>query len=118
LIDENCIHQPADFYHLLPLAAVTRKPRHLPRSHRAHFAQAHFRNHAFKAGSGNRSGGGPAQIFIHNLDLAPTQISQPLLHRVLELLAFQIVCNLIRRRLTDVENRFTGKVVRGDLFTH
>ena len=51
-------------------------------------------------------------------DLPPAQLSQPLLHRILEFLAFQIMGNLIGGRLPNVEDGLPFQVLGPNLVTH
>src|SRR4029077_10091428 len=46
------------------------------------------------------------------------EIAQPVLHRILQLLALQVVRNLKRRGLPDVQHGLARQVLRLDLLTH
>ena len=80
LVDQDGVDDPADFHQLLPLAAVAREAGDLPGGHGAHLAQADLRDHALEPRAGDRPGGRPAQVLIHDLDLAPPQLPKPILH--------------------------------------
>src|SRR5262249_15034338 len=53
----------------------------------------------------DRAGGGPTQVFIHHVHLAPGHCCSPALHRVLQPLAFEIVSHLVGGRLAHIQNR-------------
>src|SRR3954447_16627082 len=74
--------------------------------------------HAFESGPRDGAGGRPAQVFIHDLDVAPAQMLQAVLHRILQPLALEIVSDLVRGGLTYIEHRFARHMLRLDLLTH
>ncbi len=59
-----------------------------------------------------------AQILIHDLDLVPAQLTQAFLHCVLQLLALQVVADLMGRGLANVEDRLACQMLCSDLVTH
>jgi hypothetical protein len=118
LVNQEGIDDPTDLNQLLPLPAVARKAGDLPRGHGPHLAQADLRHHALEAGTRHRPGGRSAQVLIHDLDLAPPQLSEPVLHGVLQLLALQVVGDLVGRLLAHVEHGFARHVLRLHLVTH
>src|SRR5678815_1892754 len=118
LINQERIHHATDLDQLLPLPTVPGESRYFSGCHRAHLPQAHLCDHALETGPSHCSRGRSAQIFIDDLDLAPTQVAQSFLHRVLELLALQVVVDLIGRGLTHIQNRLPFQMMRLDLFTH
>src|SRR6266446_3110180 len=117
-IDQYGIDNPTDFDQLLPLPAVAGEARHLSSRYRADFAETHLRHHAFEPRSGDHAGGGPAQVFIHDLDLTPTQVLQAILHRILQPLTFEVVSDLVGGRLANIQNRLPLHMLRLDLVTH
>jgi hypothetical protein len=70
-VDQHGIDDPTHFDQLLPLPAIASKARDLARRHRPHFAQTDLRDHPFETRAGDQAGSRPAQVFIHDLDLAP-----------------------------------------------
>src|SRR5579862_3402318 len=76
LIDEDRVHDPANFDQLLPITAVTREARYLTCRYSAHLAQTNLRDHAFKSRSYSGTGCRTSQIFIDDLNLLPTQTAQ------------------------------------------
>src|SRR5262249_30102137 len=111
-------HDTTDLHQLLPLAAVACEARYFPRRNRSHPPQANFGDHAFKPGPFHATGGRAPEVLVHDLDLAPAQLAQTRLHRVLQLLTLGVVSNLEVGRLTDVEHSLALQVVCLDLFTH
>lgn len=77
-----------------------------------------IRHHAFETRTRDRPGCRPTQIFIHNFDLAPSQLLHAILHGILQLLAFQVVTDLVRGGLANIQNRLPLKMVWLDLVTH
>src|SRR5207245_2248633 len=57
-------------------------------------------------------------VFIHHFDFAPAQLFEALLQGILQLLAFQVMTDLISRRLTNIQDRFALQMLRLDLLTH
>src|SRR5215831_678043 len=118
LIDQNGVHHTAHLHQLLPLAAVAAETRNFARCHRAHFSQTDFCYHTLESGSGDQPGSRSSQVIIHDFNLVPSQLMQPLFHRVLQLLTLQVVDHLISGGLTNIENRFPCQVLWPDLLTH
>jgi hypothetical protein len=58
------------------------------------------------------------EILIDNFDVAPAQAAQSIPHGILQFLTLQVVLNLIRRGLAQVEDRLSFDMVRLDLVTH
>jgi hypothetical protein len=83
LIYQQRVYDTTDFDQPLPLTAVPREPRDLPGGNRAHLSQTNLGYHPFKSCSGHCSGCRAAEIIIHNVDIAPAQLPQTLLHGVL-----------------------------------
>jgi hypothetical protein len=72
-------------------------------------------HYAFETRTRDRPGRRPTQIFIHNFDLAPSQLLQAILHGILQLLTFQIVTDLVWGGLATIQNRLSLKMVWLDL---
>lgn len=85
---------------------------------RAHLTQADFGNHALKACTRHRPSRGPSKVLVDDLDLTRPQLSQPCFHRILQLLALQVMNHLIWRRLTNVKNRLAFQMLCANLLTH
>jgi hypothetical protein len=83
LINQHRIHHPTDFHQLLPLPAVARKPGDFSCRHRTDMAQTDFRHHTLESRAQDGSGSRSAQVFVHDLNIAPSKLAQPLLHGVL-----------------------------------
>lgn len=96
-IDQHGVHDAADFDELLPLATIPGEARHLAGRHRTDLAQTHVRHHASKPRACDESGGRPAQVVIHDLNVTPPELLQPVLHRILQSLALEVVLHLMRR---------------------
>jgi len=97
LVNQHGIDHPADFHELLPLPAVPCKSRNLAGRNGTDLAQADFSHHALKACTRHGPGCGSPQVLVDYLDLAPPQLPQSCFHRVLQLLALQVMDHLIRR---------------------
>jgi hypothetical protein len=94
-IDQDRIDHTTHLDEVLPLPTIPGESRHLTGGNTADVAQTDFGHDAFKAGARDRAGGGPTQVFIHHLDLTPAYVMQPVLHRILQPLAFEIVIDLV-----------------------
>ena len=70
-VDQDRIDNATDLDEVLPLATIPRKSRHLPGSYPADVPQTDLGHHAFEARTRHRAGGGPTQVFIYDVDLAP-----------------------------------------------
>jgi hypothetical protein len=70
-VDQDRVDHATDLDQVLPLATIPCKSRHLTRSHPADIPETNLGHHAFEAGARDRPCGGPTQVFIHNVDLAP-----------------------------------------------
>ena len=95
LVDEYRVNYPADLHELLPVAAIARKARDLARRDRPDAAQAHLGDHALETAARLGAGGRASEILVNHLDLAPAQITQPRLHRVLHYDALTGLANRI-----------------------
>ncbi len=104
MIDQNRVDHAADLNELLPLTAVACKARYLACSHCSDPAQADFGHHALETAANLGAGGRSAQVLVDDLDVGETKITQPTLHRILQLLALQVVRDLERGRLPHVEH--------------
>jgi len=118
LINQHGIDHATDFHQLLPLATVARKTGDLAGRDRTHLPEADLRDHALKSSPHDQPGGGPPQVFIHNFDLTPPQLSQPRFHRILQLLALQVMEHLVRRRLTNIKDGLALQMLGANLLTH
>src|SRR5208283_2940548 len=58
---------------------------------------------------------GATEVVIDDDDIAPANLSRPIGKTILAPLTLEIVDNLIRCRLTNVDDGLTGKVLRRDL---
>jgi hypothetical protein len=95
-IDQHGVHDAAHFDQLLPLATIPGEARHLAGRHRTNLAQAHVRHHPSKPCACDEPRGGPAQVVIHDLNVTPPELLQPVLHRILQPLALEVVVHLMR----------------------
>src|SRR5450755_5143307 len=75
---------------------------YLPRAYRTDFAQAYLCHHALKPCARDTARRRPAQIFIHDFDVMPPELTQATLHGVLQLLALKIVEHLVCGGLTYI----------------
>src|SRR5271156_3956165 len=82
------------------------------------FCQPEVRYHAFKSGSCHGSSGRLSQILIYYFDLTPPQLLQSQFHRILQLLALQVVHHLVGRRLANIKNGLALQMLGADLLTH
>ena len=98
----------------MPVAAITGEPRCLDRDDCTDASFADRGQQLFEAGSRDASAGA-AEIIVDDGDVIPTELPRAIGKTVLAPLAFQIVNNLIRRRLTDVDDGLASEVLRCDL---
>jgi hypothetical protein len=103
-IDQDGVDHAADFDQLLPLATVARKARDFARRHCADLAETHLGYHPLEPATRHQTGGRTPEILVDDFDLTPAHLHQPLLHRILQLLALQVVADLVGRGLTNVHN--------------
>jgi len=103
---------------LLPLATVARKSRNLTSGNCADVPKTDLCHHPFEARARLRSGRRAAQILVDHFDLVPAQPMQTILHRILQLLALQIVADLVGRRLAHVQHGLARQMLCPNLVTH
>jgi hypothetical protein len=72
-------------------------PPDFSRGHGADVAQADVSHHPFESAARDQAGGRTAEVFVHDLNLAPAQAEETVAHCVLQALAFEVVCDLIGR---------------------
>src|SRR5262249_7999147 len=118
LVDEQGIDQPADLNELLPVTAVAGEAGNLAGGDGADVSEADLGDHALEAGTGDVAGSGATEIVVHDFDLAPAELPQTVLHGVLELLALQVVYDLERGRLPDVEDGPPLEMMRVNFIAH
>ena len=66
----------------VPRAAVPRTARDLTRRHGANLTQADIRHHAVEATAGDQASGRVAQVFVHDVDVALSELRETVAHRV------------------------------------
>ena len=118
MVDQEGVDDAAHLDQLLPFAVVAGEPRHLASRDRTHLAEADICHHPLEAHPLRVAVSGSSQILIDDIDLAPAEQPQPLLHPVLQFLTLQVVNHLIGRRLSHVEDGLALRVLRLDLVTH
>lgn len=118
LVDEHGVDDTAHLDELLPIAAITGKPRHLPRRDCADLAEADLRHHPVKANARDATGGRrSAEIVIDRLDAGPAERCQAIAHRVLKRAALPVVQHLMGRRLPYIQERLAFQMVCGLIFS-
>jgi hypothetical protein len=98
----------------VPVATVACEPRCLDRDHDSDAHLTDGGQQLLEAGARDATTGA-AEIVINDDNIAPAQLSRALRQIVLAALTFQVVDDLIGRRLTDVDDGLTGEVLRRDL---
>jgi hypothetical protein len=87
----------------VPIASVARETRSLNGQDGADATLADGRQQLLEARSGDPTAGA-TKIVVNYLNVAPTELVPALDQAVLTPLAFEIVCNLIGRGLTDIND--------------
>jgi hypothetical protein len=113
LVDDKRAHEGTELEQRVPVAPVSSQSRGLDRDHRANRAFTYRRKQALEAWP-LHARAGAAEILVKHDDLSLSKRSDTLCERVLTTLAFQIVSNLLWRRLANVDEGRPGKVIGPD----
>ena len=112
--DDQRANETAELQQSVPVAAIAGEARRLDRDYRADAPFTDGGQQLLKARPRNAAAG-TAEVVIDDGDVVPAEVSSAFGQIVLAPLAFQVVGDLISRRLTDVDDGLTGKVLRRDL---
>ncbi len=118
VIDQQRLDHGAHLDQLMPVAVVARKARHLDRRPRPDLPRADLGDKALKPHAPRSRGGRESLVLVDDLRLPPAQTPHPLLHRVLQAPALQVVHELLVRRLTHVDQSATVQMTSRELLTH
>src|SRR5438132_10025797 len=114
LVDDERIDQTTEFEQRVPIPTIAGEPGSLDRQHRTDAAFADSREQLLEPGPCGTTAGS-TQIVIDGLDVIPTKLAATLDKTVLSPLALKIVGDLMWRRLSDIDDRAAGSVLRRDL---
>src|SRR3954447_4987133 len=89
----------------MPVAAVAGEPGGVEAQHGADLPSAQPRYEALKTGTGHRTASGTAEIVVDHFDVAETPLPGDLDEIVLPPLAFEVVVNLCRGGLANINHR-------------
>src|SRR4051812_9145880 len=104
-IDHPRLDQPAKLEQVMPIATVAGEPRGIEAQHGTNLAGAQPRDEPFEAWSRRRTAGGTAEIVVDHFDVAETPLPGDFDEIVLPPLAFEVVVNLCRGGLTNINHR-------------
>lgn len=114
LVDDQRSHQAAELKQRVPVTAIAGEPRGLDRNHRADPTFADRREQLLEPGPRDAAAGA-AEIIIDHRNVGLAELAGPIDQPILAPLALQVVDDLIRRRLANVNDGLTSEVLRRDL---
>src|ERR1700738_643930 len=110
LVDDDGSDQSTELDQRMPVAAVARETRGFNRKHGADTALTDCRQQALEARACDTAARA-TEIIVNDLDSGPAKLFGAIGEPVLAAPALMIVCQLIGRRLTDVDTGAAGKVL-------
>jgi hypothetical protein len=105
-VDNTGLDQPAQLEQMMPVAAVPSEPRGIEAEYSADLAGAQRGDQSVEAGPVDSAARGTAEIVVDDLDFCEAAPPCGIDEFVLAPLALQVRPDLLRRRLTDIDNRF------------
>src|SRR5215471_5268704 len=114
LVDDQAVHEGAEFQQRVPISPVAGQPRRLDRQYRAGRAGADRREQTLETGT-QLTTARPAKIIVNDNDVLPAERVRTRHQGVLSASALGVVEQLIRRRLPDVDISLARQVLRRNL---
>src|SRR5438309_1371075 len=113
-VDDQAVHEGAEFQERVPIAPVACQPRRLDRQHGAGLAGADRREQTLEAGT-ELTTARPTEIIVDDNDVLPAERARSRHQGVLPTSALRVVEQLIRRRLPDVDVSVARQMLRRNL---
>src|SRR6266404_1970190 len=111
LVDDQAVHEGAEFQERVPIAPVAGQPRRLDRQHGAGRAGADRREQTLEAGT-ELTTARPTEIIVDDNDVLPAEHARSRHQGVLPTSALGVVEQLIRRRLPYVDVSVARQMLR------